>query len=107
MTRRTGRTRGSYHVMQLAQHVAARVGVPYVHREGTLVVLVLGDYNSQFQLSHRMCPSEQQARLVASTVIAHMQQFPERDPLAVAAMYAEAAVRHAHWSARREHWRAA
>ncbi|HYC44508.1 MAG TPA: hypothetical protein VED01_03390 [Burkholderiales bacterium] len=96
-----------------ALRAAARHGVPYVHRDGCFVVLVItggGSYAAE-QLTGdvrtRMCSSAGLARLVAARALADLKLFPDaRDSLRVSELYAEAALRHALRRARRD-WRAA
>jgi hypothetical protein len=86
---------------------AARHGVPYAHREGALVVLVLAGVGSNATGEMHadyvtwMCSSAGQARIVERTAITCLRQFPEHNPLEVSALYAEAAWRHACRRARR------
>lgn len=93
--------------VQAALLAARRHGVPHVHRVGALVVLVLhGEGNpltgeQRGVVCTRMCSSSGIARAVAESALTCLEAFPERDPLAVAEMYAEAAYRHACRRARR------
>lgn len=82
---------------------AYRAGqLPYVHTAGPLVVLVLtGEYNP-LTGQHRgqcltwMCASAGLARAVAARCLQDLVTFAGHpSPLAVSAMYAEAALRHA------------
>lgn len=89
-------------------------GVPYVHRVGALVVLVLhGEGNpitgeQRGVVCTRMCASAGIAKAVEARALDDLDQFPEsRDPLRVSAMYAEAAYRHAMRRSGRLWWRAA
>jgi hypothetical protein len=91
-----------------ALRAAAHHGVPYVHRDGPLVVLVLWGAGSHVtgelrgRVRTRMCSSSAMARAVAARVLADLQTFPEHpDVLAVSALYAEAAYRFACLRARR------
>jgi hypothetical protein len=92
---------------QVALARAAEHGTPYVHRDGPFVVLVLSATRNTAtrQLTGeaytRMCSSAAIARVVAASALTNLQQFPERDPLAVSALYAEATYRHACRRARR------
>jgi len=88
--------------VQTALRHAARRGTPYVHQDGPLVVLVLdGAVNhSTGQIRavtmQRMCWSSALARSVAARALGDLQAFAGHpDPLAVSALYAEAAYRHA------------
>lgn len=80
---------------------AVERGVPYVHRDGPLVVLVLAatrNTKTQRCTGHylsRMCSSAALARTVAATALTNLEAFPGRDPLEVSELYAEAAYRHA------------
>lgn len=80
---------------------AARNGVPWVHMDGPLVVLVLhGEGNpitgeQRGTVVTRMCRSAGLAKAVAARVLDALALFPQRDPLATAELYAEAALRFA------------
>ncbi len=80
---------------------AVRHGVPHVHRDGPLVVVVIDGRQDpitgriEAQCLQRMCSSAGIARAVAARVLDVAEQFPGRDPLATAELYAEAALRHA------------
>jgi len=91
-----------------ALRAAAAHGTPYAHRDGPLVVLVVdGTHDRETdELRGRahtwMCSSSALARAVAARAVADLAMFPRHaNPLAVSALYAEAAHRFALLRARR------
>lgn len=87
--------------VKAALRAASRYGVPWVQTAGPLVVLVLHAEGNPItgeqrgQALTRMCASAGMARRVAAYALHALVVFPEHDPLAVSALYAEAAYRFA------------
>lgn len=84
-----------------ALRAASVHGVPFVHRDGALVLLVVHGEHNPITGEHRgvvvtwMCSSAGIARSVAASALGMLDQFPERHPLQTAELYAEAALRFA------------
>ena len=86
-----------------ALKAARRYGVPYCHREGPLVVLVLHGEGNPITGEQRgtvctwMCASSGLAASVEARALADLATFGEEhaNTLAVSVMYAEAALRNA------------